>query len=242
MEFFDVVKRRRSVRKFKPDPLPEGAVEQILDAARWAMSGANGQPWEFVVVKNKRTKNKIAEIYVEHGRKRIHAIEKTREKALQHNMFRSFYTNPPGWKDAPVIIAVCGDQRTFQATVLAAHFFNGEGAPLATFLKNMANATQLICLSAAAMGLGTQWVTVNLGWERPVKTLLDIPDDLVIHTLIPVGYPAYDPSPPTRRKLEEMVHYEKYDRSKYRTDDDILEFLLRLRKSTRRAYEKVTSG
>ena len=242
MEFFDVVRTRRSARKFKTDPLPKGAVEQILDTARWAMSGANGQPWEFVVVKNKRTRNKIAEIYVEHGRKRVYTVEKTREKALQHNMFRRFYTNPPGWKDAPVIIAVCGDQRTYQATVLATHFFNGEGGPMGTFLKNMGNATQLICLSAAALGLGAQWVSVNQGWERPVKTLLDVPDDLTIHTLIPVGYPAYDPSPPARRELEEMVHYEKYDLSKCRTDDDILEFLLRLRKSTRQAYEKVTSG
>lgn len=52
IEFFKVVKKRRSIRSFKPDPIPEGAVEQILDAARWAISGANGQPWEFVVVTN----------------------------------------------------------------------------------------------------------------------------------------------------------------------------------------------
>jgi len=241
MEFFDVVRTRRSARKFKTDPLPKGAVEQILDTARWAMSGANGQPWEFVVVKNKRTRNKIAEIYVEHGRKRVYTVEKTREKALRHNMFRNFYSNPPGWRDAPVIIAVCGDQRTYQATVLATHFFNGEGGPMGTFLKNMGNATQLICLSAAALGLGAQWVSVNQGWERPVKTLLDVPDDLTIHTLIPVGYPAHDPSPPYRREREEIVHYEKYDRSKYRTDDDILEFLTRLRTRTREGYLKVTT-
>ncbi len=48
--FIDLLTRRRSTRKFKPDPLPDGAIEKILEAGRWAMSGANGQPWEFIVV------------------------------------------------------------------------------------------------------------------------------------------------------------------------------------------------
>lgn len=164
-------------------------------------------------------KNKIAKIYVEHGSKRVFAIEKTRDKDLRHPMFRSFYTNPPGWKNASVLIAICGDQRTYQATVLATHFFNGEGGPVATYLKNMANATQLIYLSAAALGLGTQWVSVNVAWERHVKVLLDVPDDLIIHTIIPVGYPAYEPGTPYRRELHEIVHYEKYNRSKYRMEE-----------------------
>ena len=87
MEFFDVVKTRRSIRNFKPEPLPEGTVEQILEAARFAMSGANGQPWEFVVVTNKETKDKIAEINLECGMKRIFSIEQTREMQYRHNMF-----------------------------------------------------------------------------------------------------------------------------------------------------------
>jgi nitroreductase len=241
MEFFEVVKKRRSIRNFKPDPLPEGAMEQILDAARWAMSGANGQPWEFVVVTNQETKDKMVDIYTEFSRKRIYTIEQTRDMQYRHNMFRSFYTNPPGWKNAPAIIAVCGDLRTYQATVLATHFFSGEGSPQGTYLKNMGNATQLLCLAAAALGLGTQWVSVNLGWEGKIKALLELPDELIVHTLIPVGYAAYDPAPPYRRELNEIVHYEKFDPSKYRTDEDIIEFLGLLRKKTRPAYDKTVS-
>lgn len=239
MDFFDVVKNRRSVRNFRTDPLPKGAVEKILDAARFAMSGANGQPWEFVVITKKKTRDKIADINIEYSRRRVCTIEGTRELQYRHNMFKRFYTNPPAWKNAPVIIAVCGDLRTYQATVLATHFFNGEGGPQGTYLKNMGNATQLICLAAASLGLGAQWVSVNLGWERNVKELLDIPDDLIIHTLIPIGYPAHTPAPPYRRKLKEIVHYEKYDRSKYRSDEDIVEFLALLRKHTNAAYDKV---
>src|SRR5690242_9832995 len=48
----ELVKSRASVRKLKPDPIPDDHVTQILEVGRWAMSGANGQPWDFVVVKD----------------------------------------------------------------------------------------------------------------------------------------------------------------------------------------------
>ena len=57
MDYFDVVKGRRMCRNFKPDPIPKGAIEQILDAARHAPSGANSQPWEFVVITKQKTKD-----------------------------------------------------------------------------------------------------------------------------------------------------------------------------------------
>ena len=227
-EFFRLVKKRRSVRSFKPDPIPEGYVEKILDAARWAMSGANGQPWEFVVVKDKALIKEIAQIYKD---TRIHTriIEETRVKELQHSVL-VHYDREPGFKDAPVLIVVCADPRTFQATVLSAHFYPGEGGPMATLYKNMANATQLINLAAAALGIGSMWVSVNGTWEPQIKELLGIPQMLSIHTIVPIGYPTHKAVPPYRRKLKEIVHYDRYDKSKFRTDEQIQEFLRDLRR------------
>ena len=48
----ELVRNRISVRKLKPDPIPDEYVEKILEIGRWAMSGANGQPWEFIVVRD----------------------------------------------------------------------------------------------------------------------------------------------------------------------------------------------
>lgn len=48
----DLIRSRASVRKLKPDPIPDEKIAQILEAGRWAMSGANGQPWDFIVVKD----------------------------------------------------------------------------------------------------------------------------------------------------------------------------------------------
>ncbi len=47
----ELVKERRSIRKFKPDPIPDEYVDKIIEAARWAPSGGNSPPWEFIVIK-----------------------------------------------------------------------------------------------------------------------------------------------------------------------------------------------
>ena len=234
-EFLELVKKRRSIRRFKPDPIPDGYVEKIIEAARWAMSGGDAQPWEFIVVKDKETKKKIDDLNIEQ-RRQTWEIERTRIKELMHP---SHAPGPPkgptGFKDAPVYIVVCADPRPVQATVLITHFLHNEGGPGAHFLKNMANATQNLCLAAAALGLGAQWVSINRVIESPLKALLGVPEEFSIHTIVPVGYPAYEPPPSYRRELNEIIHYEKYDKSKYRSSDDIYEWLLKLRRRTRAA-------
>ena len=234
-EFFKLVRKRRSIRRFKPNPIPDEYVEKIIEAGRWAQSGANAQPWEFIVVKNKETKDKIAEIWTEHFQ-RSWDIEKTRVKEMRHNHYADGPPATVNFKDAPVFIIVCGDPRTVQATVLITHFLHNEGGPMAHFLKNMANATQIMNLAATALGLGAGWISVNVVTEARLKALLDVPEELAIHTIVPVGYPAYEPPSPYRRDLKKIIHHEKYDQSKYRSGDDIYNFLLTLRQKTKPAY------
>ena len=61
----ELVKKRRSIRKFKPDPIPDECVDKIIEVARWAPSGANSQPWEFIVIKKQELRNKIVELVTE---------------------------------------------------------------------------------------------------------------------------------------------------------------------------------
>ncbi len=236
-EFLAVVRSRRNCRKFKPDPIRDEWVDKILEAGRWAMSGANGQPWEFIVIKDQATKDKIAELTVRH-REQVFNLERTRVEELRMPAYMQRPTSVPALKTAPVIIAVVGDRRTVQASVLYCNFVFGEGGPGAVYFKNMANATQLLCLAANALGLGAQWSSVDSGFEESLKRLLDVPEELAIPTLIPIGYPDYKPAPPYRRKLSEVVHREKYDRSRFRSGADIYDFLLDLRRRTREAYAK----
>lgn len=232
-----LMRKRRSIRRFKPDPVPDEHIEKIIEAGRWAMSGANGQPWEFIVVKDKAVRDEIARLH-EAATKRTYVIESTRLVELRHPNYITPPQGLPGFKDAPVLIVVCADPRTLQASGIAFHFFGGgEGGPLAAYYKNMANATMCMHLAVAALGLGSQWVSVNPNWDLELKRLLDIPDIISVQTIIPVGYPAYKSPPPYRRKLEEILHQEKYDHSKFRTEEDIREFLLKLRQRTTPAYK-----
>jgi len=81
-QFLGLLKKRRSMRLFKPDPVPDESVEKILECARWSMSGANGQPWEFIVVKEPDTRGKIVDIMTEQL-KRSRPIEMTRLEGIR---------------------------------------------------------------------------------------------------------------------------------------------------------------
>ena len=231
--FLELAKKRRSMRRLRPDPIPDGYVEKILEVARWAMSGANGQPWEFVVVKNRETIAKIADLYQE-NRKEGQVIEMTRVEELRQPVM---VVRPPErsatFRDAPVIIVVCGDPRTLQATVLVAQF---HGVVDPTYYMNLGNATQLIHLAAASLGLGSQWVSISSPLDGKLKELLGIPGMHNIFVMVPIGYRDYEPAPSYRRELSEIVHYERYDESKYRAGEDIRDFLVDLRKKTRATY------
>jgi len=82
LEIFKAIRTRRSIRKYRPDSVPDDLIEKVIDAARWAPSSHDRQPWEFIIVKNRYTIEKLA---------------KTHE-------YSSFMV------DTPLVIAVCVDQ------------------------------------------------------------------------------------------------------------------------------------
>ncbi|MCL2707033.1 MAG: nitroreductase family protein, partial [Dehalococcoidia bacterium] len=232
----ELVHKRQSTRIFRPDVVAPGDIEKMLEAARWAMSGANAQPWEFVVVDDAEVKKHILTSWPE-ARKETYDIEQTRLPELRHPNFHNLEASP-GFKDAHVFIIVLGDRRVYQATVLAANYLWGEGGTDSTYLKNIGNATHNLHLAAAALGLGTQWVSVNRIWGETLKQILGIPDIFDVHTLVAVGYPASPPRTGYRRPLKHMVHLNHYETEKYRSAEEIRQFIYELRQSTRASYAR----
>lgn len=231
------LRERRSVRVFKPDPVPDEYITSIIEAARWAPSGANAQPWEFIIVKDPVTRDTMAEQYLK-IRMGQYYIEQTRIVELRHHQLSIPPTNKPNFKDAPVLIIVCGDRRTIQGSTLAARYISFEGGLDGTYLKGIANATYGLHLAATSLGLGSQWLSVCSEWEQMLKTLLGVPIILQIHTVVPIGYPLVKPKPPYRRKLKDIIHCEKYDMSKFRSDDQIIQYIRELRNRTKAAYDQ----
>lgn len=212
-DLLEMVKKRRSIKKFKPDPIPDEYVNKIIEVARWSPSGINSQPWEFVVIKKQEIKDRIRELITEH----IAPLPETE------------------WVHYPVFILLCGDIRTCDAYPLKTVQRERE-----TFLSSLANAMLYMMLAISTLGLGGRWVsaTGSPSVESHIKELLGIPKEMEIFDMLVMGYPDMEPIPRWVRDQDEMVHYDCYDKTKYRTDKDIKEFIADLRRASRIRRQK----
>lgn len=223
----ELVKKRRSIRSFKPEPIPDEYVAKIIEVARWAPSAANSQPWEFIVIKKAELKQKIIQ-FIKENHALTQKMELTREPALRFpGHFRP--VERFGYEDAPVFIILCGDERTKEAYPV--HVFLQRAQ--SNFDSSLANAFLYMLLVATTLGLGAQWVSAirNHFVQCQVKELLGIPAELQIYDMMAVGYPAAEPRPRPIRAKEEMVHQEYYDPSKFRTAEKVKDFIMALHQS-----------
>ncbi len=218
--FLELVRQRRSIRRFKTDPVPDEHVDKILEAARWAPSGANSQPWEFIVIKKPELRQRIIELINEQN-DFVRKTEAVREPALR------FHWAAPGFVRAPVWIIVCGDRRTNEAFPKTTVIQRGESH----FTTGLASCFLYMTLAATTLGLGGQWVSgIALTHVQVfVKELLKVPKQIEFYDMLAVGYPDMQPRPRLVRERQEMVHYDGYDMSKFRTDEQIRDFLVRLK-------------
>jgi FMN reductase (NADPH) len=224
-KFIELLKSRRSIRAYKPDLIPDEYIQKIIEAARWAPSGGNSQPWEFIVIKKKELKDKIADLFIK-SIALLREAELTREKEMRIPALVGEMTGP-GFKNAPVLILLCGDPRVNEAFPLVV--FQKFGHEV--FISNLASAFLCMQLAAKALGLGSQWVSAAGNFmEDDLKELLSIPKGVKIYDMMAVGYPAYQLGPRSPRKIDEMTHYDQYDRTKLRSDQQIKEFIKNLRK------------
>jgi nitroreductase len=211
----ELAMRRRSIRGYDESrEVSEEAVRAILDCARWAPSGGNGQPWEFVVVRDKETRHKIADIYLKQ-------LEPKREMDLA--VRGTAKMTGDGFRHAPVHLVILGDPRVKEAYPIRTKLEKADSH----FITGLANTTLLIHLAAASLGLASQYVSdANSPYmETLLKALLKIPEPLRIYHLVPIGYAKGNFATPPRRELEEIVHYERYDMSKYRDDAAMERFI-----------------
>ena len=240
----ELVKSRVSVRNLKPDPIPDDYVTRILEVGRWAMSGANGQPWDFIVVKDPAIKKELFRVYTEENADFIYWMEQQRDFKLRHPSFQMTHDKAlqkhrtaVGWSIAPVLIVIVGDGRRQWATVQGAHTFGRDQSHLT---DGLANTAMLMHLAAGALGLGSQHVTIHI--QEPFKRVLGVPDLLTFSLIMPVGYPAVPPKEGVRRPLDDMVHREHFDMSKYLTNEQALNYLYALREKTVPVYSHSYAG
>jgi len=188
MDIFTAIRERRSCRSFLPDPVSEATIEKILNAAVWAPSAANNQPWEFIVVTNKDIKK---DIFSESEKCKKVLYEKSGWKWVDRYKVDFL-------EEAPVIIAVIGDPGKTGADMFL------EGGGLA-YQHGCAAAIQNMLLAAHALGLATLWFT--LFDKATMRKILNIDASKEPLALICLGNPAILPAPPPRKDAEEMTLY-----------------------------------
>jgi 5,6-dimethylbenzimidazole synthase len=219
----DVVSNRITTRAFQADyVVPREHFELIIDAARHAPSGANAQPWHFIVVTEPDTKRAISDHFVA-------------EQARRARLGMKFPTpNYRGIATAPGVVVVATDFRLIRAfPVLRAedpdselnrsYYENAERI----LLQSVAAATMSAHLAAAALGYNVWWVTA-IGQEdaqRAIKPLLEVPDELAILDIMCFGPPAKPAYKRWKKQLNEILSWDRFDAAQAMSDEQIEEWI-----------------
>jgi len=201
-----IIEHRRSARIYKRGKVSDAQLETILEAARWAPSGANTQPWEFVITRDRKKMKRVREIYANEWRRR------KMEDPVHYKGIKKDYVG-----DVSVLVLVCGDPRTKLVYLTTRQPSDREKL----FQASIANAVQQMMLAAASMNLGTVWVSVREEVELELRELFKVPNDLRLLWVVPIGHARSWPKAKRRRSVSSFTHYETYDNNKLRRESDI---------------------
>jgi 5,6-dimethylbenzimidazole synthase len=201
-----IIQHRRSVRVYKTGKVTDKQLETILEAARWAPSGANTQPWEFVVTRDRKKMKRVREIYSNEWR------ERKREDPIHYKGLKKDYVG-----DVSVLVLACGEARSKAVYLTTRQPADREKL----FQASIANSVQQMMLAAASMNLGTVWVSVREEVEPELRELFKVPKELRLLWVMPIGHASSWPKAKPRRPITAFTHYEVYDGKKLRHDSDI---------------------
>lgn len=208
--FQDVIRRRRSVRKFEPGRrVDREALRRIVDCGRWAPSGANVQCWDFIVIDDPAVRDDVTAIFLRQAQRLVdHAkgFPAVKKSYLANTVAIIIVLGDPRWK-------VCFPQAS-TAEIDEEYRGNNE----AIFLCSLGAAIQNLQLGVTAEGLTSAWLSGGGEDEtnRELSALLGYPSWMKAYGTIPIGYPAVDQDRRYRRPLDQVIHWNGYNAAQYR--------------------------
>jgi len=196
LDLASIIKGRRSVRRYQPQPVPRELIEQVLEAARWAPSPHGRQPWRFVVLTRPEPKQRLADAMGDEWRRQLAmdgqdaaTIELRRHKSHERIL------------RAPAIVIPC-----LYLADLDVYSDDDRNAAEATMaIQSLGCAVQNMLLMAYSLGLDGGWMCAPLFCPEIVAGALDLDGALTPHALITLGYAAADPVRKDRLPLEQLV-------------------------------------
>ncbi|HYF80063.1 MAG TPA: nitroreductase family protein [Symbiobacteriaceae bacterium] len=211
-ELAELIRSRRSIRKYRPDDVPDELLLKAIDLATWAPNGGNRQPWQFWVIKNREVIGQIADAV--DGRSRLMAswpeAQAYPADVERWNRVSSFF------RQAPVCIAVMvGGYESLADKLMKAR---GEADPAAremlewrrfgaSRIQSIGAAVQNLLLALHQQGLGACWMAGPQQAKGEIEALLGVPAEFEFVALVPVGWPAEEKAGGPRKPMDEVVRF-----------------------------------
>lgn len=214
-DIINVLTSRKSIRRYKPDPVPDEMIDKVLEAARWAPTGENYQPWRFIVIRDQKTKDKIGRLAKIGSGSRMTAwyclgemqerFTKIEDPVKRDEVLRFMYSGEVSEfaRYAPVVIAVIG-------TLM-------EGSVDVPY--DLSAAIENILIEAHSLGLGACWVhgpVASTRHAKQFKEILKIPTGMGEYKVIAyvaIGWPKEQRKHPRPKlPLEDLVYWEEFGR------------------------------
>jgi len=211
-DLFELIRTRRSIRKFQDKPVPEDLLLKALELATWAPNGGNYQPWRFLVITDKSIIHKMGD----EVKSKTILMGAWPEAEKFGEMVQRWQKNSDFFRGAPVCIAVLmGKYLSMADQILKAR---GEKDPLAqemrssrqlgnSTLQSVAAAISYLSIALHLFGLGSTWVAGIQVAKKEIERLLNVEPEWDLVDLIPLGYPAESPTPPPRKPVSEVVQF-----------------------------------
>jgi nitroreductase len=217
---FEAIHTARSLRRLKPDPVPEAMITKVLDAAIRAPSGGNAQTWSFVVVRDAALRRELGRLYRQ-GSDIAAASYAARGKPahLTQDQFDRFMAAGAYlWDhmgDAPVLLLPCMRPAPPPPFAALPPAMQARYAEELDYMRRIRGASiypavQNIILACRGLGLGTILTTNHIRCEAEVKALLGIPEEVDTYALMPIGWPLGKYGPLTRRPLTEVAFTDRW--------------------------------
>ena len=197
----------RSIRRYRPDPIPDHDLATILWAASRAPSGSNRQPFRFMVLTDganaRRAKSVLGEAFRNGWRAKRSTdgfdtgsgVDEASPKARQARAMQEYVDS---FESIPVVVLVCLDRYREPNPY--------EGA-------SVYPACQNLLLAARALGYGGALTMWHLGVERELREILSIPDHVALSACITLGRPRGSHGPVRRRRLRDLTYEDRWGES-----------------------------
>jgi nitroreductase len=211
---YEAMRTTRSVRRLKPDPIPDDSLRRVLEAATFGPSGGNRQAWRMIVVRDAALKQAMANLYEPQwrayaaaGRAALGKLPEATREQVERNYAAGDYL-AQHFGEAPVIVVVCFDPRGLAITDSAL------SRPSVVGGGSIYPAVQNLLLACRAEGLGCVLTTLLCRNEPELRPLLELPEPWCTAAFVPIGYSVgRGHGTLSRRPVEDMVFGDRFGRA-----------------------------